>query len=294
LELTGAGNFAACTIVARNYLATDGYGWGGIFGNGAELVERGRRTADGAIALNGGGGEIYRNFFYLRDGRYSPRQLLWSFYAQFDPSQLTSLFDVETYYRNLERKLFETIGDKPRKLPRPTVEWLYHAFRCRSWDGKVNTINGRFGDTALPFLDRRITNHASRIPIAMKSHGAFESEIIYRVDPRLAAHPSGYGHNFVGAPPRSRILHDLATYLRPPTLRRMTFRLKQWRHGKLTWQGYLGEDFVKRVLPDGVPILGQLFKLSAISNYQHAARILSLEYALAQYGSKLAIDLSDG
>ena len=69
----------------RNFLAQDGYGWGGIFQNGAELDELARRVRGDTIALNGGGGEIFRNFFYLPDREYCVREILWSFYSRFDP-----------------------------------------------------------------------------------------------------------------------------------------------------------------------------------------------------------------
>jgi asparagine synthase (glutamine-hydrolysing) len=277
-------------IVSRNYLATDGYGWGGIFSNGAELGERYRRTANGTIALNGGGGEIYRNFFYLRDGSYRPRALLWSFWGQFDPRQCTALFDEAVYYRNLKEKMFELLGGPRERLPRPTIEWLYHGFRCRSWDGKVNTINNRFGHTALPFLDHRITEHASRIPLAMKNHGGFEAELIRRIDPRLAGYPSNYGHDFAGPPPLRHRLRDLTTYLRPTALRRLTFRLKHSRRGASSPTGYLAPKYVATVLPGGCPLLGRLFKIEAVSNEQHLARILSLEYAFAKMGNAIACD----
>ena len=46
----------------RNFLATDGYGYAGIFHNGAETEEMARRVLGDAIAIHGGGGEIFRNF----------------------------------------------------------------------------------------------------------------------------------------------------------------------------------------------------------------------------------------
>src|SRR5437588_4381402 len=68
--------FAA--VAHQNFLADDGYGWTGIFHNGAEHEERANRVSGNAIALNGGGGEVWRNFFYLLDRSYSPRAILWS------------------------------------------------------------------------------------------------------------------------------------------------------------------------------------------------------------------------
>src|SRR5262249_28333328 len=151
-------------IVAQNYVGVDGYSWEGLFNNGGEQEQRAARGAGRAVALNGGGGEIFRNFFYLRDRRYSVRQLLWSFYAQFDPCCCTDMFDEEKYFFQLERKIFEIIGSLDW-LERPTIEWLYHRFRCRSWDGRVDTINAQCAFTWLPFLHPRITELAARIPV---------------------------------------------------------------------------------------------------------------------------------
>src|SRR2546429_9309032 len=81
-------------------------------------------------------------------------------------------------------------------LARPTVEWLYHSFRCRAWDGKVDSIAARYGFTAMPYLERSITEHASALPLHWKNHGPYENELIRRGDTRLAGNPSGYGHAF--------------------------------------------------------------------------------------------------
>ena len=109
-----------------------------------------RRVLGDTIAINGWGGEIFRNFFYLLDRRYSIREFLWSFYSRFNPAVCTAAFDSESYYRSLEGKVMNLLGSDERWLPRPTVEWLYHSFRGRAWDGKVDSIAGRYGFTAMP------------------------------------------------------------------------------------------------------------------------------------------------
>src|SRR6185437_16957348 len=243
-----------------------------------------------AISLNGGGGEIYRNFFYLPDRPYRPRQLLWAFYAQFDPSACTDLFDADLYYNALEDKIAALVGGRYRRLPRTLVAWLYHGFRCRAWDGKVNSINSRFGSVGLPFLQATISEHASRIPIRLKNHGAFEAALINLIDTRLASHPSNYGHDFRRRPPIRRIVRDWGTYLRPPAIRRMTFRLKHRDLRRQNWNDHLQKIYVSSVLPDGVSILSRVFKLNKINNEQQFSRIVSLEFFLMQLGSKVTYD----
>ena len=276
-------------VAHDNFLASDGYTWSGIFNNGAESAQRASRVSGNALALNGGGGEIWRNFFYLPDRTYSPRELLWSFYSQFDPETCTSAFDQEAYFRQLEDKLEALIGRSYQSLPRPLVEWLYHHFRCRAWDDRINNINNIYGYVALPFLERPLTEHASVIPIGWKNHGAYEAELIRRADPRLASYPSGYGHDFSGRPPLVRRLTDYGTYLRPPWLRRFAYRLKKRvRHSE--WPVYLLKEYCDAALPDGVQVMRKLFHLDRVHDPSQIARILTLEYLIKQFDGRIRVD----
>jgi len=272
----------------RNFLATDGYGYAGIFHNGAETEESARRVLGDTIAINGGGGEIFRNFFFLLDRGYTIREILWSFYSRFDPGTCTGVFDSESYYCALEGKVMDLLGSDDRWLSRPTVEWLYHSFRCRAWDGKVDSIAGWYGFTAMPYLERSITGHASALPLHWKNHGAYEAELIRRIDSRLAGYRSIYGHDFSRSPPPSRRLSDYWTYLRPPWLRRYTYRLKYFRRAG-DWPGYLALAYREAVLPGGAVILRRLLRLENVVDHAQFARILSLEYALRQFGNRVNV-----
>lgn len=278
----GPSEYAA--VAERNFYASDGYTWDGIFNNGAENMERAWRVSDGSIALNGGGGEIFRNFFFLPNRRYTPHELALTFYAGFAPGACTKRFDQKSYFRSLEAKMIELTGAGER-YERPTIEWLYHRFRCRSWDGRTATINARFGATGMPFLDPRVTQLASRIPVRFKHHGAFETELIRRVDPALAAYPSNHGHSFSKPPPLTIRVQNLATYFRPPTLRRFTFRIK---HRRLpSTQGYLAPPYVKAALPNGIEAMRSYFHLGAIADPKQLQRILTLEYLFQRFGSRV-------
>src|SRR5499427_9764912 len=284
----GPDEFAA--VAYENFLGSDGYTWSGIFTNGAERDQRASRVNGNAIALNGGGGEIWRNFFYLLDRTYKPREILWSFYSQFDPETCTSAFDQEDYFRRLEGKLEALTGCRGSLLQRPLVEWLYHYFRCRAWDGRINNINNTFGFVALPFLERPVTEHASAIPIAWKNHGAYEAELIRRADPRLASYPSGYGHDFSGPPPLVRRLTDYATYLRPPWLRRFAYRVKNRVRRPAEWPDYLQQEYRDAALPGGVRVMSELFQLDRVADPAQMARILSLEYLVGQFEGSIRTD----
>jgi hypothetical protein len=280
-------NFAEAAM--RNFLASDGYTWGGMFNNGAEQQQCAERVAGDAIALNGGGGEIFRNFFYLLDGRYTPRQLLWSFYAQFDPHTCTDRLDARRYFGELERKIIELVGPATT-LDRPTVEWLYHRFRCRSWDGRIDTINSQYGHTGLPFLNLRITELAARIPIRWKHHGSFEAELIRTADKRLASYRSTHGHSFAEPPPWPARVRDFATYLRPPSMRRLSYRVKNRLLRQRQWTGYLAPSYVQAALPGGVKALRAFFHPERLNDPDQLARVLSLEYLVRHFGSRCRLD----
>ena len=180
------------------------------------------------------------------------------------------------------------LGSEERWLPRPTVEWLYHSFRCRAWDGKVDTIAGWYGFTAMPYLERSITRHASALPLDWKNHGAYEAQLIRRIDSRLAGYRSAYGHDFSRSPPPSRRLSDYWTYLRPPWLRRYTYRLRHFRRAG-DWPDYLGPAYREAVLPGGAMILSRLLRIEKVADHAQFARILSLEYALREFGNRVTV-----
>ena len=181
------------------------------------------------------------------------------------------------------------LASDERWLPRPTVEWLYHSFRCRAWDGKVDSINSWYGFTGMPYLERSITEHASALPLNWKNHGAYEAELIRRIDSRLAGYRSIYGHDFSQSPPPSRRLSDYLTYLRPPWLRRYTYRLKYFRRPD-DWSVYLASPYRDALLPGGIAILRRLFQLDRVVDQEQHQRILSLEYALRQFGRRVKVD----
>ena len=183
----------------------------------------------------------------------------------------------------------DVLGSDESSLPRPAIEWLYHSFRCRAWNGKVDSISGRYGFTAMPYLERSITEHASALPLRWKNHGAYEAELIRRVDSRLAGYPSIYGHDFSGPPQLSRRLFDYLTYLRPPWLRRYIYRLKYFRRPG-NWPAYMASRYQDAVLPGGITVPRRLFRLDRVGDPLQYTRILSLEYALRQFGSRVKVD----
>ena len=261
--------------VYRNLFSFHGHPPDGLFDNGTDWPTRIARCGDGKVALNGGGGEIFRNFFYLPNRSYSAREILWSFYGGFDPAWCSNAFDEKVYLSNKARKIRQAAGAETDRLSRGQVEALYPFYRCRYWMGRNNSVNNKLGAALTPFIDANIIPAALALPLRYKNSGRFEASMIEAVSPALAAYPSDYGHSFIGTPPLKRLLKDQMVYMRPPRLRRLTFRLK---HRKPPERPYwLSEPYLRRVIDPDAPYMRQFFNIDRINSLDHLNRIYTLE-----------------
>ena len=236
--------------------------------------------------LNGGGGEVFRNFFYLPDRPYSTKRFLWSFYNRFDPALCSARFNQTAYFRSMGEKVRKAAGAKNGVLTRMEVEFLYVGFRCRYWMGRNNGVNNALGYSLTPFIDANVIPAANSAPIGFKNFGKLEAAMIRMISPSLAKYDSAYGHNFDGDPPLSRKLKDLSTMLRPPELRKFTYRLR--KRTRENWPYVLGNDHIKTILPDGFPFMTQFFDVDRIGDGEQFSRICTLEYLFRRFGPAMA------
>ncbi len=262
--------------VARNHYMFDGTPADGIFDDGADIRTRMERCTGGELMLNGGGGEVFRNFFYLPDRPYSTQRFMWAFYNRFAPKLCTARFDERRYYAALGDKIRRTAGVTGDILTRRQIEFLYAAFRCRYWMGRNNGVNNGLGFALTPFIDANIVPDANATPLRFKNSGRLEAAMIRHISPSLARYVSVYGHGFDSDPPLKRRLKDLATYLRPPEVRRFTYRLH--RRSRDSWPYYLEPGHVRAVLGDGFPSMSRYFDVDGIADAEQFARICTLEY----------------
>jgi len=265
--------------VRRNFNGCDGYSYGGLLNWDSEYTEIRRRTGDGRAYLNGGGGEVFRNFFYLPNRSFTARQLLWSFYGQFEPRWATARFDEEAHFAALEAKVAETCGNANPVLERHVIEWLYPNFRCRSWVAKEMQFGNRAGIHLNPFLDHEISQLAASVSVDLKDLGHFEAELIRRVSPRLAVYPSAYGHAFTASPTWSyRAAYGLSKW-RSPWLRCMMFRLRaRTQRHRPPVQGYGAPVYLHAVFGDQPYVMEKFFRLERVRSEAQRQRIWALEY----------------
>ncbi len=272
-------------IVRRNFLEFDGLPTDGIFDSGVDSTTRRARAANGHLHLNGGGGEILRNFFKLRDRSYSALELLWTFYSMFDPRSARPPFSEAAYHEALQRKLLASLAVPDRqRLTRAEVELAYPYFRCRFWTGRNNSINCRFGEELTPFLDYGLLTVAIDLPISLKTYGTAQARVIELLAPQVAAVQSTYGRSFVDPPAWPQRASMMGECWRPPWLRRMTFRtrnrLQRVRQGAATLPQSLRVATNQGVLARNLPQVSEWLALGAVQDRGQQTRAATLEYFL--------------
>lgn len=272
--------------VERNFREEDSLDFNGVMRSGVEIIERGRRNQGGALHVNGGGGEVFRNFFNLLNRGVTTRQFVWMFFNRLDPSSCTDAFVQNEYEEKLSEKVSALLGLNDDRLDREQVECLYPYFRCRAWFGQDNGINGRYGYSVLPFFDAAIVDQALRIPPHYKNFGNFESAMIRTADPKLAAYDSIYGYNFLKDAPLVPTAKMIATYLRPFWLRRHSFEIKAKLEGAPKRPLLLTEAYLSQVIDLKFPYMSRFFDMSRIKSNPQFARICSLEYLFQHFSAR--------
>lgn len=209
-------------LLEQSALFFDGLPSDGIDDPGADRRTRLQQTAHGSIALNGGGGEIFRNFFHLPDRAFSALDIVRAFYRGFS----TGVFRHADGLASYEARLAASIRDIARmpagdgeRLSRIAVELLYPLFRCHFWMGLNNSVGVRHGYYATPLVDLASVRMALRAPLRWKNAGTLQSRLITALHPGIAAQSSAYGFRFDVGPGWKARLAEWATCARPVSLR---------------------------------------------------------------------------
>ena len=103
-----------------------------------------------------------------------------------------------------------------------------------------------------------------------------------KVAPELARHPSDYGHAFDREPPLARIVKDYATLLRPPWLRRLSYRIQHRRPAPRPV--LLRPEWLGTVIDPALPRLRPFFHVERVADPALFARLATLEYLFADLG----------
>jgi asparagine synthase (glutamine-hydrolysing) len=277
-------DFAA--IVQQNFHETDALVTdGGLFDNGGNAFARHRRQENGTLAVSGGCGEVFRNFFYLPDLPMSARAVVRAFFARYTASDTTSAFDPQRFIDTLEAKALKTLAiDCPAgRLPRTLIEQLYPRMRCRAFFGRELSIVGRQGAYYMPFFDHTVVAEALQLPMSLKNAGQFEARLLAHIDPALAGYMSDYGYAFDSPPTIAQHVKEIGTRVRPSWLRQRSYAVRR-RLGQVSDEhgGLLTPAFLGRVIDLHFPHMSQFFRMENIADSGLYRRIATLEY-LAQH-----------
>lgn len=242
--------------LVSNALFFDGLPTDGIDDRGVDRATRLEQHEGGRIALNGGGGEIFRNFFYLPDRPYRPLDIVRTFYRVFDRGVFRIPGALTAFEERLAKSILRSVGSSDDEsvlratMSRARVELVYPFFRCHHWMGLNNGIAIRCGYFSTPLVDLELVRLAAMLPLAWKNAGAFESALITARHGGIASHPSGYGFRFVDGPDSRMRRKEWLTRLRPPGLRPAIGALRRRVHNDRVpaahvrrWRGALSGEW---------------------------------------------------
>lgn len=268
--------------LVENARFCDGLPTDGVLDAGSDRSTRLAQTANGWLAMNGGGGEIFRNYFHLPDRVFRPIDVVRTFYRGFDRSVFRCRGGLDRYQEGMVASMRKVIGvaeggskrSASAYLTRQHVELLYPLFRCHFWMAVNNSIAVRHGYYTTPLADLVGVQMASSAPLAWKNAGLLEARLITALDRTVANQPSAYGFRFSDGPDRRAKRAEWAMAMRPVILRPAINALRRRLHGLGVSIARVAE--CRRMLP-GEWRIDPLLDLARLPDEGALRRALSIE-----------------
>lgn len=267
--------------LVRSALFLDGLPNDGVHDPGADRRTRLAQSADGRVALNGGGGEIFRNFFHLPEGRFRAHHIVDAFYRGFDAGVFRRAGGLAAWRDGLAASIGRvvdiagaTAGSASRPLSRAEAELVYPLFRCHFWMGLNNGTALRHGWFATPLLDLELVRATCALPLAWKNAGRLEARLIAELHAGVAAQPSSYGFRFADGPGRRACWTEWVHGKRPVALRPFINAVRRRATRARPRPGFVARA---RALFPGEWRLDPLLDLERLPDDDAFARALSIE-----------------
>ena len=265
-------------VMERALVAFDGWRNTGLFDTGADADDRPGRHSGGFWPMNGGLGEIYRNFFNLHGRRARLDDIVSAFYYGFDPAWAGPAFELDAYHAWMVEDLAAQLDTDRRALSVETAHKLYPLFRGRFWTAREAEINQRFGPMLFPFLEHAAIARSADTPADQRLFGRLQMEMIRQADSEVAALPNAYGFRFADGPGLRFKLDGLLSLYRPMWLRRRAARV----NGRpLDRPPELQPAALDASIDSDLPLTAGLFRADKITDADTLNRVLTMEY-LAQ------------
>lgn len=232
----------------------DGMPTDGIFDRGADRITRIRQSDNNALALNGGGGEIFRNFFYLHDKPFSASDVYRAFYSAWHPDAVPLRIDRDEY-RDYMTAAIEHSLSASGVMPRSTIELIYPLFRVRYWTARNTSQAARSGHFLTPLVDPELVRFTHELPLRWKDYGKFEAALIGQLDASLSKVPLTYGFRPNEGPSLSYRVKMWAQHRRPPMLRANSMRIRTFFKRTYSTDRYSSDNHCETALADWTDVL---------------------------------------
>ncbi|MBK1668944.1 hypothetical protein CKO28_12975 [Rhodovibrio sodomensis] len=272
---------AFADLVAQDLVVFDGWKNEGLIDIGTDHADRVARNTGGKVPFNGGLGEIYRNFYNLRDRDYTAEDVVACFYRQYRPSWATNAFDALDYTNTLADQMRAQLNTSQERLSPTQAQLLYALFRGRFWTAREAEINQRFGPMHFPFLEHDCITASIHVPMADRHFGRAQREMIRRAHERVASYPSSYGFAFSGRPSWRYRANVIASLARPVGMRPMLARA---RRGEPSRPLHLRADRLAQIIDPAFPSMSRFFQVHRIDDADTLNRVATLEYLCTRFG----------
>lgn len=267
-------------LTINEYFYSDGHGPNGVFTNGAEFLARGVRTDAAGLQLNGGGGEIFRNFWKLPNRSISINAFMQSRFDRLPESIFNGMFDTETYLSNLHKKIQHMLEIDSTMMTRQEVEELYVYMRVKYWMGYNTSIQNVRSYALIPLTEPVFAIPSFSIPFRQKELGIFEAALIRRLNPRLAGYDSAYGYSFDTKPGLAAQLKNTLELNLPVAVKRQLRKLK-YRSASLDMPYYLQESYISSVIPAETATVNRYFEMDNIRDPLMFSRLQTVNLVLS-------------
>jgi asparagine synthase (glutamine-hydrolysing) len=258
----------------------DGLPNDGIDDRGTDQKTRLQQVAGGYLGLNGGGGEIFRNYFHLPNRRLHAIDIVRSFYRGFDSRVFRRTGGLRAYESRMAASIERTLGLDGlltrHRFAREQVELLYPLFRCHHWMAVNNSVAVRHGYYATPLVDLNTVRLACRLPLVWKNAGRLESSLIAGLHRRMAELPSVYGFRFSDGPDWRARLAEWRICARPIWVRPRASAVHRLLRGSVTPRDMLARY---RTLLPGEWRLDPVLDLRRLPGRYAVSRALAIEIA---------------
>ena len=268
------------SLMQLEYFYCDGHGPNGAFTNGAEQAARTIRTDAAGLQLNGGGGEIFRNFWKLPDKPIRINQFLKSRFDSLPSNYFQDNFNSDEYLKNMSNKIQFMLEIDRTLLTREELEKLYVYMRIKYWMGYNTSIQNVRSYALIPFAEPIFAISSFIIPFKQKECGIFEAALINQINPKLASYNSAYGHNFSDKPTvKTRIKNSMAVNI--PIAMRRTLRQYRYRLLRSQLPIYLHQDYINSVVPKDGLYMQEYFNLENIRDPLMLSRLHTINLVLS-------------